>query len=633
MNFIDAHKRSISDPEDFWGEQADEIDWFKKPSTILSKDDHSLFRWYKDGELNTSYLCLDFHVNNGRGAQTALIYDSPVTNTIGKYSFKELRDLVAKFAGALQKLGVGFGDTVVIYMPMIPQAAIAMLACARLGAIHSVVFGGFAPHELAMRIDDIKPKLIITSSYGIEIDKRISYRPLVKEALAQSASQPDHMIIARREGDAELLDDPFECDFERLMIDSEPADYVSVPAWHPLYVLYTSGTTGNPKGIVRDSGGHAVALKFSMRHVYGVEPGEVFWAASDIGWVVGHSYIVYGPLINGSTSIMFEGKPVKTPDASTFWRVISAHNVAAMFTAPTAIRAIRKEDPDGRLLSQYDLSCLKRLFVAGERCDLSTFNWLEDKLKTPIIDHWWQTESGWPMIATTGRHDSPPSKGGSVGFPVCGYDIQILSDDGVPVGPGVEGYVAIKLPLPPGCLPSLWNAPDRFKNSYLSTFDGYFLTGDGGYRDDEGYFYIVGRVDDVINVSGHRLSTAAMEELVSGHPAVAECAVVGIADEYRGQRPVGLVVLKDSVQIGEEELESDLVEIVRENIGPLAYFKNAAIVRQLPKTRSGKILRRSIRNLADGIAFTTPSTIDDPKSLEHIAERLRDRKIGDAYNS
>ena len=632
MNYDSSYERSIADPEVFWAEQAAEIDWFKQPTTILSKDEHFLFRWYEDGELNTSYLCLDFHINNGRGEQTALIYDSPVTNTIEKYSYGELRDLVAKFAGGLEGLGVGIGDTVVIYMPMIPQAVIAMLACARLGAIHSVVFGGFAPHELTVRIDDIKPKVVITASYGIEIDKRISYRPLVAEALAESTTQPEHVIVAVREGDTESLGKPFEIDFDQLMNDSKPADYVLVPAWHPLYVLYTSGTTGNPKGIVRDNGGHAVAMKFSMRHIYGVEPGDVFWAASDIGWVVGHSYIVYGPLINGCTSVMFEGKPVKTPDASTFWRIISTHNVAAMFTAPTAIRAIRKEDPDGRDLSQFDLTCLKRLFVAGERCDLSTFHWLEDKVKTPIIDHWWQTESGWPMIATTGRNDSPPSKGGSVGFPVCGYDIQILTESGDRVDSETEGYVAVKLPLPPGCLPTLWNAPDRFRSSYLNTFDGYFLTGDGGYRDDDGYFYIVGRVDDVINVSGHRLSTAAMEELVSGHPAVAECAVVGIADEYRGQRPVGLVVLKDSVQIGEEELESDLIEIIRDNVGPLAYFKSAAIVRQLPKTRSGKILRRSIRNIADGVEFATPSTIDDPKSLEHIADRLRDRAIGNAYN-
>jgi acyl-coenzyme A synthetase/AMP-(fatty) acid ligase len=631
MDYQRSYERSIEEPDVFWAEQAAEIDWFKKPTTILSTDDHSLYRWYEDGELNTSYLCLDFHVNNGRGGQTALIYDSPVTNTIEKYSYIELRDRVAKFAGGLRKLGVGFGDTVVIYMPMVPQAAIAMLACARLGATHSVVFGGFAPHELAVRIDDIKPKVIITSSYGIEVDKRILYRPLVAEALAESGSQPGHVVVARREGDNEPMDEPFELDFDRLLNDSEPAAWVPVPAWHPLYVLYTSGTTGNPKGIVRDNGGHAVAMKYSMTHIYGVEPGDVFWAASDIGWVVGHSYIVYGPLINGCTSIMFEGKPVRTPDSSTFWRVISTHKVAAMFTAPTAIRAIRKEDPEGIVLSQYDLSCLKRLFVAGERCDLSTFHWLEEKVKTPIIDHWWQTESGWPMIATTGQSNSPPSKGGSVGFPVSGYDIRIFTESGDIVDDGSEGYVAVKLPLPPGCLPTLWNAPDRFKTSYLSTFEGYFLTGDGGYRDEDGYFYIVGRVDDVINVSGHRLSTAAMEELVSGHPAVAECAVVGIADEYRGQRPVGLVVLKDSVQISEEELESHLIEIIRENIGPLAFFKNAAIVRQLPKTRSGKILRRSIRNIADGISFITPSTIDDPKSLEHIAERLKDRGIGNAY--
>jgi acyl-coenzyme A synthetase/AMP-(fatty) acid ligase len=632
MNYQNAYERSISRPEIFWAEQAAEIDWFNYPTIILSKDEHSLFRWYEDGVLNTSYLCLDFHVNNGRGDQTALIYDSPVTNTIEKYSYKELRHLVEKFAGGLQKLGVGFGDTVVIYMPMIPQAAMAMLACARLGAIHSVVFGGFASHELAVRIDDIKPKVLITASYGIEIDNRISYRPLLYEALARSATQPEHVVVSLRDGDVEPLDEPFEIDFSQLMNESEPANYVPVPAWHPLYVLYTSGTTGNPKGIVRDNGGHAVAMKYSMKQIYGVEPGEVFWAASDVGWVVGHSYIVYGPLINGCTTILFEGKPIRTPDASTYWRVISTHKVAAMFTAPTAIRAIRKEDPNGMLTSRYDLSSLKRFFVAGERCDLSTFHWLEDNLKTPIIDHWWQTESGWPMIATTGQDDSPPSKGGSVGFPVCGYDIQVLSENGDAVGNGEEGYVAVKLPLPPGCLPSLWNAPGRFRENYLSTFEGYFLTGDGGYRDEDGYFYIMGRVDDVINVSGHRLSTAAMEELVSGHPAVAECAVVGVADEYRGQRPVGLVVLKDGAQIGEEELESELIEMIRESIGALAYFKNAAIVRQLPKTRSGKILRRSIRNIADGVTFTTPSTIDDPRSLEHIADRLRERGIGNAFD-
>lgn len=634
MNYQESYRESIANPEAFWAKQAEAIEWFKRPTIILSKDENSLFRWYEDGELNTAYLCLDYHVDNGRGGHTALIYDSPVTDTIEKYTFTELRDLVAKFAGGLKSLGVGFGDTVVIYMPMIPQAAIAMLACARLGATHSVVFGGFAPHELAIRIDDVEPKAIITASYGIEIDRRIPYRPLVNDALGQSSAKPEHVIVVRRDGDEEPLNEPFELDFDHLLNNADPAEAVPVPAWHPLYILYTSGTTGKPKGIVRDNGGHAVALKFSMKHVYGVDTGDVFWAASDVGWVVGHSYIVYGPLINGCSSILFEGKPIKTPDASTYWRLISTHKIKSMFTAPTAIRAIRKEDPEGKLISKYDLSSLEHLFIAGERCDLSTFHWLENALKTPIIDHWWQTESGWPMLATMAGHpDSAPSKGGSVGFPVPGYDIRILSESGDPVGPASEGYVAIKLPLPPGCLPTLWKNPERFRSSYLSTFDGYFLSGDGGYRDEDGYFYIMGRVDDVINVAGHRLSTAEMEELVSGHHAVAECAVVGIADEYRGQRPIGLVVLKDGTEIDETELEAALVDLIREKIGALAYFKNAAIVRQLPKTRSGKILRRSIRNIADGIEFTTPSTIDDPASLDHIAERLRDRALGHAFGT
>ncbi len=625
------YTESIEQKELFWARQAEQIHWFKQPSVVLSQTEKGFYRWFADGEINAAYLCLDYHVENGRAGQTALIYDSPVTHTKQKYSYRELLDLTARFAGGLLAQGIGKGDTVVIYMPMIPQAVIAMLACARIGAIHSVVFGGFAPHELAMRIDDAHPKAVISASYGIEFDKIIPYKPLVDKAIEESLHKPPVHIFYERTTDYDKLDGKGEVDFNTLF-DAAPAPCVPVLSTDPLYILYTSGTTGKPKGIIRDHGGYATALKFSMDYIYDARPGDVYWAASDVGWVVGHSYIVYGPLMQGCTSILYEGKPVRTPDAGAFWRVISEHRVKVMFTAPTAIRAIRKEDHEGDLLKKYDLDCLQYLFLAGERCDPATYHWIKDQLQKPVIDHWWQTETGWPMVGIMMglEHQSP--KAGSAGLPVCGYEIHILSDDGVELGKGKEGYIAAKLPLPPGCLPTLWNNDDRFIAGYLQHFPGYYQTGDGGYLDEEGYCYIMGRVDDVINVSGHRLSTGEMEELVASHPAIAECAVMGIADELRGQRPVALVVLKDGRQLDEEQVEEELVSLIREKIGAVAYFRNAAIVKRLPKTRSGKILRKTIRQIADGEPFTIPSTIDDPSILEEIRETLQERKLGLAFN-
>ena len=570
-------------------------------------------------------------MENGRGEQTALIYDSPVTHSIKKYSYRELLDLVSRFAGGLQANGIGKGDTVVIYMPMIPQAVIAMLACARIGAIHSVVFGGFAPHELAMRIDDALPKAIISASYGIEFDKIIPYKPLVDRAIEEAVHKPPVHIFYERTAGYDELDGVSEIDYTKLL-QSAPVACVPVLSGDPLYFLYTSGTTGKPKGIIRDHGGYATALKFSMDHFYDAKSGEVFWAASDVGWVVGHSYIVYGPLLQGCTTVLYEGKPIRTPDAAAFWRVISEHAVNVMFTAPTAIRAIKKEDHEGDGIRRYDLSSLKYLFLAGERCDPATYHWIKDLLKIPVIDHWWQTETGWPMVGLMMGDQHFPAKAGSAGLPVCGYEIHILSDEGMELGKGKEGYIAAKLPLPPGCLPTLWKNDDRFIAGYLQHFPGYYQTGDGGYLDEEGYCFIMGRVDDVINVSGHRLSTGEMEELVASHPAIAECAVMGIADELRGQRPIALVVLKDGRQIEEDVIEEELVSLIREKIGAVAYFRNAAIVKRLPKTRSGKILRKTIRQIADGESYTLPSTIDDPRILDEIRETLEERKLGLAFN-
>lgn len=526
MSYAEVYQESIQNPEGFWKKQADNIEWFKKPTTIMSKDQFNYNQWFEDGELNMSYLCIDKHINDGFGDQTAIIYDSPVTDTIQHISYNQLKDEVAKLAGGLQDLGLKKGDTAIIYMPMIPQALFSMLACARLGVIHSVVFGGFAPHELAIRVDDAKPKVIITASNGIEIKKIIPYKPYVDEAIELAEYKPEKVVIFDRGQGVEIPAKGYDVDYTSLVEKSQAVEPVPVQSTHPLYVLYTSGTTGKPKGIIRDTGGYATALKFSMKNIYGVEQDEVFWAASDVGWVVGHSYIAYAPLINRNTTVVFEGKPIKTPDASTFWRVISQHKVSVMFTAPTAIRAIKKEDQNGDMLKQFDMSSLRYQFLAGERCDAATLKWTEEKLQVPVIDHWWQTESGWPMLANMVGVELLPVKPGSATKPVCGYDIHILNEEGEVLPRGSEGYVAVKLPLPPGNLSNLWGNPERFKEGYLNRFDGYYFSGDGGYKDEDGYVFITGRVDDVINVAGHRLSTAEMEEIVASHPAVAECARV-----------------------------------------------------------------------------------------------------------
>lgn len=631
QSYKERYARSLADPEAFWAEQAQYIPWYTAPTQILSTDDEGLTRWYTGGKLNTCYAAVDYHVEQGRGAQTALIYDSPVTKTVQTFTYSELQDEVSRLAGLLQTLGVGKGDTVVIYMPMVPEAAFALLACARIGAIHSVVFGGFAPHELAIRIDDAKPTVILSASCGIEFEKVIPYKPLLDEALRQSAHQPVRCLILQRPMHPAALHPRRDLDWQASVAQANPVGCMPLDATDPLYILYTSGTTGKPKGIVRDNGGHAVALAYSLRAIYDVKPGDVFWAASDVGWVVGHSYIVYGPLIQGCTTVLFEGKPVRTPDAGTFWRVIEQHGVNVLFTAPTAFRAIRKEDPEALLRNKYDISSLRYLFLAGERCDPPTLHWLQEVVPVPVIDHWWQTESGWPMVANQMGIEPVPVKAGSATWPVCGFNLQILGENGQPLGPDEEGYVCLKLPLPPGSLPTLWNDTPRFRQSYLSRFPGYYLTGDGGYIDDDGYVYIMGRVDDVINVAGHRLSTGEMEEMVGSHPAVAECAVIGIADELRGQRPVGLVVLKDGVEVDEPHLEAELVGIIRDRIGAVAYFRNALVVKRLPKTRSGKILRKTIRQIADGEPCAVPSTIDDPAILDEIRARLMTQNIGHAF--
>lgn len=626
-----AHAASLADPASFWLDAASDLHWQRAPKQAYELQPDGTARWFPDGELNVAYLCLDRHIDAGRGAQTALIYDSPVSGQKYSYTYAELRDEVAVMAGVLQARGVGVGDTVVIYMPMIPQAVMAMLACARLGAVHSVVFGGFAPHELAIRIDDARPKVVISANYGIEVHTGIAYKPLLDAALQEATHQPEHVLIWQREGETAELQAGRDADLSLCMRQAKPVGYVPVASNHPLYILYTSGTTGKPKGIVRDSGGYAVALHYSMQAVYNMQPGEVFWAASDVGWVVGHSYIVYGPLLYGCATLLYEGKPVKTPDAGAFWRVIAEHKVKTLFTAPTAIRAIKKEDPEGKELAHYDLSGLRALYLAGERCDPNTLHWAQEHLQVPVVDHWWQTESGWPMVANPMGIEALYVKPGSASVSVPGYDIQILDEDGHALIAGQEGFVAVKLPLPPGCLPTLWNDHDRFVESYLSTFPGYYLTGDGGYMDEENYVYIMGRVDDVINVSGHRLSTGEMEGLLAEHPAVAEVAVIGIADSLRGQVPLGLVVAKDGYNMDALQLEKELVALIREKIGAVAVFKNAVLVKRLPKTRSGKILRKTMRLLADGQHYSLPSTIDDPAILTEIHDALAVRKIGQAF--
>lgn len=628
MKYSEVYKESILNPEKFWEEQANKLEWFSKPTTIVSNNENDYPVWFADGELNLCYLTIDKHIQDGFGEETALIYDSPVTQTIKKYTFNEVKEKVAKLAGGLLSLGLKTGDTAVIYMPMIPEATFAMLACARIGVTHSVVFGGFAPHELAIRINDCKPKVILTASSGIEVDRLIAYKPLVDEALELSEHKPKKVVVLNRKLGARVPFKKYDVDYEALVFGSEETPCVSLKSTHPSYILYTSGTTGKPKGIVRDTGGYATALRYSMENIYDAKPGEVFWAASDVGWVVGHSYIVYGPLLNRNTTIVFEGKPIKTPDASTFWRVIAEHKVGVMFTAPTAIRAIKKEDPNGDFIKQYDLSSLRIQFLAGERCDIATLEWYQKQIPIPAIDHWWQTESGWPMIANMMGVEVLPIKLGSAGKAVSGYDIKIFDENANELPAGEEGYVVIKLPLPPGTLMDLWRDNERFKSGYLNKFPGYYFSGDGGYKDEEDYIFITGRVDDVINVAGHRLSTAEMEEIVSSHNAVAECAVVGINDDLKGQIPLALVVVKSGEEMEQFQLEHEIVSLVRAKIGAVASLRNVITVQRLPKTRSGKILRKLIRNIADGVDFQIPSTIDDPIIIDELSTVFNSNKIG-----
>ena len=619
--YAEEHARSLADPDGFWAAAAAAIDWDVTPTTVLDASDAPFYRWFSDGRLNTCWNALDRHVEAGHGDRLALVYDSPVTDTTRTYTYAELRDAVATFAGGLADLGVGHGDRVVIYLPMVPEAAIAMLACARLGAIHSVVFGGFAPHELAVRIDDAQPKVVVSASCGIEPGRIVEYKPMLDRALEMAQHQPDAVVVLQRPQAVAAMGER-DVDWQELVARSSPVGCTSVAATDPLYILYTSGTTGHPKGIVRDHGGHAVALTWSMSNVYDIGPGDVFWAASDVGWVVGHSYIVYAPLLTGATTVLYEGKPVGTPDASAFWRVIATYGVKALFTAPTAIRAIKKEDPDATLRAGYDLSSLQALFLAGERLDPDTYHWAGDILGIPVVDNWWQTETGWPIAANPRGLEPLPIKPGSPTVVMPGYDLQVLDEKGQPVGPDTEGNISLRLPLPPGTLPTLWNDDKRYVESYLGVFPGYYSTGDGGYVDADGYVFVMGRTDDVINVAGHRLSTGAMEAVVALHPAVAECAVIGVADPLKGQIPRAFVVLKSGADIDPEELQREVVAAVRDDIGPVAALRSVVVVAALPKTRSGKILRRSMRAIADGRDEPVPSTIEDPGVLEALRPSL-----------
>lgn len=621
--YQEAYDESINNPEKFWGEAAKGIHWYKPYTRVLDDSKKPFYRWFVGGELNTCYNAVDRHVDSGNGSRIALIYDSPVTGTITQCTYKELLNKVALLAGALQKYGIKKGDRVIIYMPMIPEALYAMLACARIGAIHSVVFGGFAPNELAIRIDDAKPKLIVSASCGVEGKKVIEYKPLLDKAIEIANHKPDHCIIFQRpQLKAPLAHGGRDIDYNDALSGVQPAKCVPVASTDPLYILYTSGTTGIPKGVVRDNGGHAVVLNWSMKNIYNIQPGDVWWAASDVGWVVGHSYIVYAPLLYGATTILYEGKPVGTPDPGAFWRVISQHKVKALFTAPTAFRAIKKEDPNGEYFKKYDLSQFNYLFLAGERLDPDTYYWATDLLKKPVIDHWWQTETGWPIAANCVGIELLPIKAGSPTKPVPGYQVQIINEEATVLPNGTEGIVVIKLPLPPGTLPTLWQNDEKFKESYLDIFDGYYFTGDGGYFDEDGYLYIMGRIDDVINVAGHRLSTGAMEEVISKHPDVAECAVIGAEDSFKGQLPVGFVVLKAGVKKSKEQITSELAQMVRDQIGAVACYKTTLVVQRLPKTRSGKILRGTMRKIADNKPFAIPSTIDDPSILDEIKDAL-----------
>ena len=606
----------------FWQKQSEGIDWEKKPQKILDDSNLPFYKWFPDGRLNTCYNAIDRHVLSGRGNQTAIIYDSPVTNIKKKISYKQLQGQIIQFSGALKKLGVSKGDRVIIYMPMIPEAIIAMLACARIGAIHSVVFGGFASTELATRIDDCQPKLIVSASCGHEADKIIKYKPLLDKAVELAKHKVEKCIIYQRESYQASLITGQDIDWNEAIKNVSSPDPVAVEANHPLYILYTSGTTGKPKGVVRDNGGHAVSLNWSMKNIYDVETGDVYWAASDIGWVVGHSYIVYAPLISGCTSVLFEGKPIGTPDAGTFWRIISEYKVKVLFTAPTALRAVKRDDPNGDFIKKYDLSSLKSLFLAGERADPDTVSWLENKLKIPIIDHWWQTETGWPVASNPMGIEVLPIKKGSPTVAMPGYYINVLSEDKIEVERGSLGAISIKLPLPPGSLPTLWNADQRYIESYLTSFPGYYETGDAGYQDDDGYLYIMSRTDDVINVAGHRLSTGAMEEVLSNHQDVAECAVIGVSDELKGQVPMGLVCLNKGCNKSYETISKEIIALVRNEIGPVASFKLVAVVKALPKTRSGKILRSTIRKIADKMEWEMPATVDDPMVFEDIEKAI-----------
>ena len=621
--YADVHARSLSDPNGFWGEAAEAIHWFKQPEFILDDRNPQRPRWFTGGESNACFNGLDRHVEAGRGDQAAMIYDSPVTNTIKSLTFREMRDEVATFAGALRKLGVGYGDRVIIYMPMVPEAAVAMYACARIGAIHSVVFGGFAANELAVRIDDCGAKVVVSASCGIEPNRLVEYKPLLDGAIELAKHKPDACVILQRPQCQANMVPGRDHDWHEVMAGAQGVDCVPVKATDPHYILYTSGTTGLPKGVVRDTGGHIVALNWSMKNIYGVDPGETFWAASDIGWVVGHSYIIYAPLFAGNTAIMFEGKPIGTPDAGVYWRVIEQHDVKALFTAPTAFRAIRGADPDGELLKKHDLSGFRTLFLAGERSDPNTIQWAEQKLQVPVIDHWWQTETGWPIAANCAGIELLPVKYGSPTKAVPGWSMHVLDEAGHEVPPGTIGALVAKQPLPPSVFPTLWDADDRYHSAYFANFPGYYETADAGYIDEEGYIFVMARTDDIINVAGHRLSTGAIEEVLAAHEAVAECAVIGVADELKGQIPVGFLVLKSGANQSHDQIKTDVVKLVREKIGPVAAFKDAAVVERLPKTRSGKILRGTMQKIADAEIWRMPATIDDPAILAEIEEALR----------
>ncbi len=618
-----AYERSMHDPEGFWRDAAASVDWARAPDRILDSSAAPLYHWFPDAELNTCHNALDRHVAAGRGDQPALIYDSPVTGVVRTHTYRDLRDEVALFAGALRRLGVKRGDRVVIYMAMVPEAAVAMLACARLGAVHSVVFGGFGARELAARIDDARPKVIVASSCGIEPARVVAYKPMLDAAIAEATHKPEACVILQRSQSAAELRSGRDMTWADAVDGAEPADCAPVAATDPLYILYTSGTTGRPKGVVRDNGGHAVALSWSMPNIFATGPGDVFWAASDVGWVVGHSYIVYAPLLIGATTVLYEGKPVGTPDAGAFWRVVAQHGVNTMFTAPTAIRAVKKEDPEGKLIAGHDLSRLRLLFLAGERLDPETYAWAGERLGVPVLDNWWQTETGWPIAASPRGLEPLPTKAGSPSVPVPGYRVRVVDETGADVASGEDGSIVIQLPLPPGCLPTLWQDDARYVSSYLSAFPGNYLTGDGGHVDADGYLYVMGRTDDVINVAGHRLSTGAMEEVLAAHPAVAECAVIGVNDPLKGQVPRGFVVLKSGADVAADAVQAELVAMVREQIGPVAALRQVDVVAALPKTRSGKILRGTMRGIADGQEEPVPSTIDDPAVLDELRPVLK----------